>query len=85
MSLLTICKILRLFVNKLTVTDKFSLLNRDNLTQPTQNHLFQKQQTFSQFFCAILKFTLNFQHFQKKMTLIANVFLILRTSKNMAR
>ena len=30
--LLVICKVLRLFVNTLTANDKYSLLNRDNLT-----------------------------------------------------
>ena len=34
---------LRLFVNTLTTDDKYSLLNRDNLTQPIQTQLSQKQ------------------------------------------
>ena len=58
---------------------------RDNLTQPIQMNLFQKEQTFSDFFCAFLKFTLNLQHFQKKMTLMADLFPKLRTPKNMVR
>ena len=41
---------LRLFLNTLTVNDKHYLLNRDNLTQPIQIQLSQKQKTFSQFF-----------------------------------
>ena len=45
---------------------KYSLLNRDNLTQPIQMQLSQKQKTFSEFFCAFLKSSLNFEHFQKK-------------------
>ena len=61
-----ICKILRLLVNTLTADDKYSLLNRGNLTQPIQILLSQKQKTFSQFFSAFLKSTLNFEHFQKK-------------------
>ena len=48
-------------------------------------NLFQKEQTFSDFFCAFLKFTLNLQHFQKKMTLMADLFPKLRTPKNMVR
>ena len=36
-SLLVICKILGLFINTLTADDKYSLLNRDNLTQPIQD------------------------------------------------
>ena len=68
------CKILRLFVNTLSDKDKYCLLYRDNLTQPIQILLSQKQKTFSQFFSAFLKSTLNFESFQKKMTLIADVF-----------
>ena len=64
--MLVLCKMLRLFVNILTADDKYSLLNRDNLTQPVQILLSQKQKTVSQFFFAFLKFTLNFEHFQKK-------------------
>ena len=55
-----------MFVNTLTADDKYSPLNRDNLTQPIQTQLFQKQQAFSQFFLAFSKTTLNFEHFQKK-------------------
>ena len=64
--LLVICKISRLFPNTLSADGKYSLLNRDNLTQPIQMQLSQKQKSFSQFFCAFLKPTLNFEHFQKK-------------------
>ena len=60
------CNILRLFVNTLTDDYKYSPLNRDKLTQPTQILLSQKQKTFSQFFHSFLKCTLNFEHFQKK-------------------
>ena len=65
-SLLVICKILRLFVNTLTADDKYSLLNRDNLTQAIQTLLSQKPKAFSQFFSSFLKSTLNFEHFPKK-------------------
>ena len=58
-------KILRLFVNTLTVNDKDYLLNRDNLTQPIQMQLSQKQKTFSEFFFAFLKSILNFKHLPK--------------------
>ena len=50
----------------MTDDDKYSLLNRDNLTQPIRTQLSQKQKTFSQFFLAFSKSTLNFEHFQKK-------------------
>ena len=49
----------------MTADDKYSLLNRGNLTQPIQILLSQKQKTFPQYFSAILKSTLNFEHFQK--------------------
>ena len=64
-SLLRICKILSLFVNTLTADDKYSLLNRENLTQPIQMELSQKQKPFPQFFSRILKSSWNFQHFQQ--------------------
>ena len=65
-SLLVICKISRLFPNSLSGDGKYSLLNRDNLTQPIKMQLSRKQKTFSEFFCAFLKSSLNFEHFQKK-------------------
>ena len=57
---------LRLFVNKLTPDDKYSLVNRDKVKQPIQILLSEKQKSFSQFFSSFLKSTLNFQHFRKK-------------------
>ena len=74
-----------MFVNTLTADDQYSLLNRDNLTQPIGKQLFQKQKYFSQFFLAFLKSTLNFEHLQKKMTFIADLFPKLRTPKNVVR
>ena len=64
--MLVLSKILRLFFNTLTDDDKYSILHRDNLTQPIQILLSQKQKTFSQFFSAFSKSTFNFEHFQKK-------------------
>ena len=63
---LVICKISRLFPNILSADGKYSLLNRDNLTQPIQMQLSPKQKTFSKFFCAFLKSNLNFWTFSKK-------------------
>ena len=83
--MLVLCKILRLFVNTLTDDDKYSLLYRDNLTQPIQILLSKKQKTFSEFFPAFLKCTLNFEHFQKKVTLIADVFPKLLSPKKVIR
>ena len=64
--MLVLCKFLRLLVKTLTYDEKYSLLYRQNLTQPIQILLSHKQKTFSQFFSAFLKYTLNFEHFQKK-------------------
>ena len=59
-------KILRLFVNTLTADDKHYMLKRDNLTEPIQIQLSQKQKTFSEFFFAFSKSILNFKHLPKK-------------------
>ena len=48
-------------------------------------HLYQKQKTFSYCFSACLKSSLNFEPFQEKMTLIADLYPILRTPKNLLR
>ena len=53
--------------------------------QTIQMHLSQKQKKFSEFFSAFFKSALNFEHFQKKMTLIAYVFPKLTTTKNVLR
>ena len=55
-----------MFVNTLRVNDKHYLLNRDNLTQPIQIQLSQKQKICSEFFFAFLKSILNFKHLPKK-------------------
>ena len=64
--MLVLCEILRLFVYTLTDDDKYCLLYRHNLTQGIQILLSQKQKTFSKFFSAFLKSTLNFEHSGKK-------------------
>ena len=61
-----ICKILRLFLNILSAADKYSLPNREDLTQQIQIKLSQKQKSFRGFFSAFSKSKLNFEHFQKK-------------------
>ena len=82
-SLLVIHKIQRPFVNTLPANEKYYLLNRDNLARPIQMQLSQKIKTFSQFPFAILKSTLNFKHFPKKMTLGADVYPEIPSPKNM--
>ena len=59
-------EILRLFVNVLTVDDKYSGSNMQNLRQQFQTPLSQKQKTFSGFFIEFLKYAWNLEHFQKK-------------------
>ena len=83
--MLVLWKMLRLFLNTLTDDDRYCLLYRDNLTQPIKILLSQKQHTFSKFFSLFLKSTLNFEHFQKKMTLIADVFPQLLSPKKVIR
>ena len=65
-SLLVICKISRLFINTLSADGKYSLFNRDNLTQPILMELSRKKNTFSGAFSPFLKSSLNFGHFLKK-------------------
>ena len=65
-SLLVIQKILRLFVNTLTVDENHYLLTKDNLTQTIHIQFSQKQKTFFEFFFAFLKSILNFKHFPPK-------------------
>ena len=50
----------------MTAVDKFSLPHRDNLMEPIHMQLSQNLKTFSQFFGAFLKSSLNFEHFPKK-------------------
>ena len=57
--LLTIRKILGLFVNILTSDDKYCLLNNGKLKQPIQMQVSKKQRTFYKFF-DFLEFRLKF-------------------------
>ena len=88
-SLFVISKILRTVFNTFTSYENYSLLNRDNLTQPVHMQLSQKQKIFPEFFFffffAFFKSILNVQHFEKTMTLIADVFQKLRAPKNVVR
>ena len=79
-------KILNLFVNTLTANDKYSPLNRQNLTQRIQILLCEKQETVPHFFFfVVFKFRLHVELFQNKMTLIADVFPKLGTPKKVVR
>ena len=48
-------------------------------------HLSQKPKIFSKLLCSFFEFVLNFEYFQKKMTLIAYVFPKLPTTKDVLR
>ena len=61
---IVIWKMLGLFVNTMAAHDKYSLLRKDNLTQPIQIQL--PKNFFSLPFSAFLKSTLNFQLFLKQ-------------------
>ena len=52
-------------VKSLTVDDKYSLPNRDNLTQPILMELSKKPKHFWKIFSAFLKSRPIFEHFEK--------------------
>ena len=68
--------------NTLTANYEYSCSDRENLPLPIQLQLSEKLKTFSQFFIAFLESTLNFEYFEKKMSLIAQVFTKLLTPKD---
>ena len=72
-------------VNTLTADDKYSLLNKDNLTQLIRMQLSQKRKAISQYFIAFWKCALNFEHFQKKDDPHNDLFPKLRTPENVVR
>ena len=59
-------EILSLFVNALTVDDKYSGSNMQNLRHQFQTPWSRKQKIFSGFFIAFPKCAWNLEHFQKK-------------------
>ena len=64
--MLVLWKLLRLLGKTSTDDEKYSILDRENLTQLIQILLTQKQKTFFHFFSAFFKYILNFAHFLKK-------------------
>ena len=62
---LQILKISRLFLNTLSADDKYSLLNRENLTQPIQIQFSQKEIIFSLIFLCICEIYIKFWTFSK--------------------
>ena len=55
-------KILRRFVDILTVNDKHHLLNRDNLMEPIKMQLSQTQKNFNELCFPFSRPILNFKH-----------------------
>ena len=58
--------VLEQFVNTMTAVYNYFLLNLENLPQQVQRLISLKAKTFSRFFIASLKSTLNLEYFEKK-------------------
>ena len=84
-SLLDTWKFFRPFFNTLTANDKYSLNSKDKSMQTIQMLLSQKQDTFREFSSSFFESAINFEHFRKKMTLMAYVFPKLPTTKDVLR
>ena len=69
-------------INTVTTDYEYSRGNKENLQLPIQRQLSEKLKTFSQFFIAYLEFALNLVHFEKIMSLMAQIFLKLLTLKD---
>ena len=82
--LLLICKILGLPVNTLTADDKYSLLKRENLTQPIQMQL-SKKETFLNFFLDSWNLDQTLNILKGKMIFTDYVFPTLQTPKDLVR
>ena len=65
----------------MTTDDKYSRRNMLNLTEQLGAPLSQKQKTFSVIFLEFLKCALNLEHFEKKMSILAELFIELLTLK----
>ena len=59
-------EVLGQLVNNLTADYKHSAENRENLRQQVQTQISKERKSFSGFFIAFLKFTLNLEYFEKK-------------------
>ena len=76
---------LRCFSNTQSVDGKYSLFNTDNLKQPIQMRLSQKQKTFSEFFFHFWNLVQILNILEKRWPIIAHVFPILQTPKKVVR
>ena len=84
-SVLDTWKFFRPFLHTLSADDKYSFNSKDKWMETIQMHLSQKRNLFYQFFSAGFEYALNFEHFQKKRTLIAYVLTKLPTTKHELR
>ena len=82
---LVICEILGVSGETLTAKQKYPVWDFENLTSPIQMELSEERKHFGQLFVQFLESTSNFKHFEKKMIFVANLFLILRTGKDLVR
>ena len=60
------CQILGLFVNTSATDENYPVINRENLTIPTQMQLCEKQKSLSEFFAPLSKSRYNFEYFEEK-------------------
>ena len=74
--------LIRLLFNTLTANYEYSRGNTDNLPLPLQMQLSEKLKTFSPFSIAFSESALNFEHFEKKVSFIAQIFPKLLTPKD---
>ena len=84
-SLWAICKVWGHFVNPLTADDKYSLLNRNNLEMIFRCIYLRYKKYFVNFFLHFLNLKWILNIFKKKNTVVADIFLSLRTQKNVIR
>ena len=76
---------LKTLVKALTANDKYSPLNNDNLMLAIQTQLSLRQKKTSKFFFQFWNLAQILKILKKKITLIADVFLKLRTLKNVIK
>ena len=69
-------------VNALTTNYQYSRGNNDSLQLPIQMQLYEKLETFSSFFLAFFQSVGNFELFEQKISLIAQLFLKLLSPKD---
>ena len=66
----------------LTANYESSRINRENLLLPNSTKISKKPEVFCRYFFAVLGSELNFQSFQKQISLTAQVFLKLLTARD---